>query len=132
MKKEKKLFSEIRRLKEFEREFKGLLKKLRTLDDDMETFMKTQLNLYHKLKISVPGIVRISDIVIDTPKIYKVKKFACRSLKGKGAYCGIRIIYAYYEEEDIIEFIEIYFKGDKDNEDRERILKYYKKNPKLL
>ena len=130
MKKEKKLFSEIRRLKEFEREFKWLLKKLRTLDDDMETFIKTQLNLYHKLKISVPGIVRISDIVIYTPKIYKVKKFACRSLKGKGAYCGIRIIYAYYEEEDIIEFIEIYFKGDKENEDRERILKYYNKNKK--
>jgi len=130
VKKEKKLFSEIRRLKEFEREFKWLLKKLRTLDDDMETFIKTQLNLYHKLKISVPGIVRISDIVIYTPKIYKVKKFACRSLKGKGAYCGIRVIYAYYEEEDIIEFIEIYFKGDKDNEDRERILKYYNKNKK--
>ena len=129
MKKEKKkLFNEIRELKEFEKEFKGLLKKLRTLNDDMETFIKTQLNLYHKLKISVPGIVRIADLVIDKPKIYKVRKFACRSLKGKGSYCGIRIIYAYYEEEDIIEFVEIYYKGDKANEDRERIVKYYKKD----
>ncbi len=129
MKKEKKkLFNEIRRLKEFEKEFKGLLKILRTLNDDMETFIKTQLNLYHKLKISVPGIVRISDLVIDNPKIYKVRKFACRSLKGKGSYCGIRIIYAYYEEEDVIEFVEIYYKGDKANEDRERILRYYRKD----
>jgi len=38
---------------------------------------------------------------------------------------GIRIIYAYYENEDVIEFIEIYFKGDKANEDKKRILKYY-------
>jgi hypothetical protein len=38
---------------------------------------------------------------------------------------GIRIIYAYYEKEDVIEFIEIYFKGDKANEDKKRIIKYY-------
>jgi mRNA-degrading endonuclease RelE of RelBE toxin-antitoxin system len=128
VKKEKKIFSEIRRLKEFERELRKLLKKFKTLEDDLETFIKTQLKLYHKLKISVPGIVRISDLVIDNPKIYKVRKFACRSLKGKGSYCGIRIIYAYHEEEDIIEFVEIYYKGDKTKEDRERIFRYYKKD----
>ncbi len=54
------------------------------------------------------------------------KKFACKSLKGKGAASGIRIIYAYYEKEDIVEFVEIYYKGNKENEDRKRILKYYK------
>jgi mRNA-degrading endonuclease RelE of RelBE toxin-antitoxin system len=128
VKKEKKIFSEIRRLKEFEKDFQKLLKKFKTLEDDLETFIKTQLKLYHKLKISVPGIVRISDLVIDNPKIYKVRKFACRSLKGKGSYCGIRIIYAYHEEEDIIEFVEIYYKGDKAKEDRGRILRYYKKD----
>jgi len=37
---------------------------------------------------------------------------------------GIRIIYAYFEKEDAIEFIEIYFKGDKENEDKKRIKKY--------
>jgi len=37
---------------------------------------------------------------------------------------GIRIIYAYHEEEDMIEFIEIYYKGDKASEDRARIVKY--------
>ena len=129
MKKEKKkLFNEIRRLKEFEKDFRKLLKKFKTLEDDLETFIKTQLKLYHNLKINVPGIVRISDLVIEKPKIYKVRKFACRSLKGKGSYCGIRIIYAYHEEEDIIEFIEIYYKGDKAKEDRDRIVKYYKKD----
>ena len=129
MKKEKKkLFNEIRRLKEFGREFKSLLKKLKTLNDDLETFINVQLNLYHKLKISNSGIVRISDLSIESPKVYKVRKFACRSLKGSGVKSGIRIIYAYYETEDIIEFVEIYYKGDKAKEERERILRYYKKD----
>jgi hypothetical protein len=69
----------------------------------------------------------MSDYGIDYPKLYKARKFACKSLKGRGVASGIRTTYAYYEKEDKIEFIEIYYKGDKENEDRERILKYYKK-----
>ena len=55
-------------------------------------------------------------------------KFQVKSaLKGKGAQSGIRIIYAYYEAEDWIEFIEIYYKGDKESEGRERVLRKYPK-----
>jgi hypothetical protein len=36
------------------------------------------------------------------------------------------VIYAYFEEQDRIELIEIYFKGDKESEDRERILGRYR------
>jgi len=128
VKKEKKIFSEIRRLKEFEKDFQKLLKKFKTLEEDMETFINTQLKLYHKQKVDNSGVVRISNLAIDEPKIYKARKFACRSLKGTGGRSRIRIIYAYYEEEDIIEFIEIFFKGDKENEDRDRIFGYYKKD----
>lgn len=71
------------------------------------------------------GVFEISGLQIKSPKIYKAKKFACRSLKGKGVQSGIRVIYAYFEEEDKIELIEIYYKGDKENEDRERIRRYY-------
>ena len=88
-------------------------------------FIKTQLKLYHKQHIDNRGIFLISTLGINYPKIYKVKKFACKSLKGKGVASGIRIIYAYYEDEDIIEFIEIYYKGNKENEDRIRINKHY-------
>ena len=122
----KKLFNEIRRLNEFDREFKKLLKRFKTLDEDLDNFIKSQLNLTHKLNIiEKKNIVRISNLNIDSPKIYKARRFACKSLKGKGGFSGIRIIYAYFEEEDIIEFIEIYFKGDKANEDKKRIMKYY-------
>lgn len=124
----KKLFNEIRILNEFKREFKKLLKKFRTLDEDLNTFINVQLKLVHKLEKDNSGIVRISDLGIDNPKIYKAKKFACKALKGEGVASGIRIIYAYYEEEDIIEFIEIYYKGQKANEDRDRIIRYYKKD----
>jgi len=121
----KKIFNEIRRINEFEKDFKRLFKKFRTLDEDLNTFINVQLKLAHKLEKDTPGIVRMSDLGIDNPKIYKAKKFACKALKGKGVVSGIRIIYAYFEKEDIIEFIEIYYKGQKANEDRDRILRYY-------
>ena len=121
----KKIFNEIRRLTEFEKDFKKLAKRFKTLDDDIETFINRQLKLTHKLGIDNKGVVHISELEIKIPKIYKAKKNACKALKGRGGMSGIRIIYAYYEKEDVIEFIEIYFKGDKANEDKKRIIKYY-------
>lgn len=121
----KKIFKEVRRLVEFERDLKKLSKKYRTLNDDLETFIQNQLNLYHKLHRDNRGIFPIPDLGIEYPKILKAKKFACRSLKGKGVASGIRIIYAYFEEEDIIELVEIYYKGQKETEDRNRIHKNY-------
>ena len=121
-------FREIRETEKFQKEFKKLSKKrFQSLPDDFEIFKDTQLKLYHKQKIDNDGIVRIADLGMESPFIYKVTKFACKSLKGKGVQSGIRLIYAYLAEEDIIEFIEIYHKSDKENEDRERIKKYYKK-----
>ncbi|HZX11309.1 MAG TPA: hypothetical protein VFG01_10240 [Acidobacteriota bacterium] len=122
----KKIFNEIRSLQEFKKDLKKL-RRFRTLKEDLDIFIEKQLRLYHKLKIDNKGIVQISNLGIDYPNIYKARKFACRSLKGKGSASGIRVIYAYFEEEDCVEFIEIYYKGDKENEDRERILRYYHK-----
>ena len=90
----KKIFNEIRKCKEFNNDFKKLLKRFITLNEDLDVFIKTQLKLYHKLNIDNKGIFQISDLGIDSPKIYKAKKFACKALKGKGIASGIRIIYA--------------------------------------
>jgi len=122
-----KIFSEITNLPEFDKDFKKLSKRFGTLEEDLKVFTNTQLNLYHKQGIDNKGVLPISGLGITAPKIYKAKKFACRSLKGRGVDSGIRVIYAYWEDEDRIEFIEIYFKGDKENEDRDRILRNYKK-----
>ena len=121
------IFEGINRLPEFSKDLKKLLKRFPTINDDLDNFIRTQLKLYHKLHVDNGGIFRVSDLGIDYPPVYKVKKFACRSLKGRGVNSGIRIIYCYYEDRDMIEFIEIYFKGDKENEDRNRILIYYSK-----
>lgn len=121
-----KIFNEISRLSEFEKDIKRLSKHFRTLESDLQIFIEKELRLYHKLKIDNKGIFQIPGLQIDYPRIFKAKKFACRALKGKGARSGIRVIYAYSEDKDKIELIEIYYKGDKDNEDRERILKNYK------
>lgn len=121
-----KIFKKIISLPEFEKDLKKLGKKFKTLEDDLTNFIQTQLNLYHRQKIDNKGILQISGLKIENPRIFKAKKFACRSLKGKGVQSGIRIIYAYFSEEDRIELIEIYYKGEKENENRERIIKYYK------
>jgi len=123
-----KIFSETERLPQFKRDIKKLLRKYKTLEEDLENFIRAHMQLYHKLGKNIQGIEQIPGLGFTYPKIYKATKFACRSLKGKGARSGIRVIYAYFEEEDRIELIEIYYKGDKENEDRDRIINKYKIN----
>ncbi len=122
------LFREVTYCQEFEKDFKKLLKRFPSLEEDLNVLFKAQIALYHKLNIDNKGIVRISNLGISTPDIYKVRKFACKSLKGFGANTGLRLIYAYFEKEDRLELIEIYFKGDKAKENRKRIYKYFKRD----
>ena len=119
------LFRDISHVPEFEKDLKKLVKRFSTLEEDLQVFMKAAMNLFHKQRIDNNAIFHIADLPIRSPKIYKGKKFACRALKGKGVQSGIRLIYAYYEEEDKVEFVEIYVKGDKAGKDRARIRKHY-------
>ncbi|MEW6516689.1 MAG: hypothetical protein AB1439_07300 [candidate division FCPU426 bacterium] len=118
-------FSDITRLPEFEKDLKKLKKRFPTLDDDLKVFLSVQLPLFHKLNKDNQGIVPIAGLGIDQPKMYKARKFACKALKGRGANTRLRVIYTYFEAEDRVELVEMYFKGDKENEDKGRILKKY-------
>ena len=106
---------------EFQKDFKKLSKKFKSLDSDLAEFKKV-LNEAHL------GIGRHFNVIIKTDSVYIVKaRFFCRSLKKK----NLRIIYAYIESHQIIEmigieFIEIYFKGKKEREDGNRIKEYLK------
>lgn len=120
-------FAKISRKPEFDRDLKQLLKRYRSLEDDLTVFINTQLVLLHKQKIDNRGIVLINNLGIEEPKIFKAVKFACKSIHGRGAASGIRLTYAYFEEADHVEFIQIYFKADDENEDRERIKSIYGK-----
>lgn len=112
---------------EFAKDFKKLAKKFKTLADDIETAKKNAIELYHLHKIDNQSIFQIQEFKSDEMEICKLKKFACKALKGKGVQSGIRVIYAYHKNRLRIEFIEMYYKGDKKNENRERIKAYLSK-----
>jgi len=120
-------FHQITKLPEFEKDIKRLKKKFKTIEGDLEIFIKTELKKRHELGIDTKDIVQIPNLRIEHPCIYKAKKFACRYLKGTGGRSGIRVIYAHDKRVDKIELIEIYYKSEKPNEDRERIKRHYKK-----
>ncbi len=105
-------------LDEFQKDVKFLQKKYRSLLEDLAVV---------KLVLSVmpnqrpPFSFEISDLGLKTC-IIKVKKIACKSLKGRGVNSGLRLIYAHFPKEEKMIFIELYHKNNKENEDRERIL----------
>ena len=118
---------EYNRINLFQKDIKRLLKKYRTLEEDLETAKRDAIELYHIRNITNQSIFPIQGFCSEEILICKIKKFACKSLKGRGSKSGIRVIYAFYCKDCRIEFIEIYFKGDKENEDCERIKNYLEK-----
>ena len=109
-------------LLEFKKDLKQLLKKFRTLNGDLEV-VKQDLN--DEPGESPPFSYRINGLGIETCVI-KVKKIACKALKGRGVNSGLRLIYAYYESEAKVVFVELYHKDDKENEDKQRIPNNFK------
>lgn len=109
-------------LTEFEKDLKSLLKKYRTLNDDLDV-VKQVLAVAPDAR--PPFSFRIDNLGLETCVI-KVKKIACKALKGRGVNSGLRLIYAYFESEAKIVFVELYHKNDKENENKQRILKNFK------
>jgi len=104
---------------EFEKDYKKLFKKFKSLKTDLVEFKK----ILSKFPL---GIGKHFNIITRVNQTHIIKaRFFCKNLKRK----SLRVIYAYYEDSQKnihIEFIEIYFKGNKENEDRERIKNYLK------
>ena len=103
-------------LPEFKKECKRLARKYRSLSEDLKEFRKV---------VSVIPLGNSKHFAVieqnDVLRIVKARLF-CRYLKGS----SLRVIYSYSERVQRIEFIEIYYKGDKENEDRKRIQQYLK------
>jgi mRNA-degrading endonuclease RelE of RelBE toxin-antitoxin system len=109
-------------LTEFKKDLKNLLKKYRTLNDDLD-IVKQVLEVTPDEQ--PPFSYRIDNLGIETC-IIKVKRIACKALKGRGVSSGLRLIYAHFPDEQKITFIELYHKNDKESEERQRILKNLK------
>ena len=103
-------------LPEFQKELKWLGKKYKSLLNDLQEF--------RNVVSAVPlGNSKHFNVIMQTEILHIIKaRLFCRYLKGT----SLRIIYAYFKQNQQIEFIELYYKGDKENEDRERIKKYLK------
>ena len=117
-------FKLIKLIPEFEKDFKKLLKRFTTLETDLVTFINTKLYLYHKLHMDNEGISPLHEMYFDDNKFYISRKFACRAMSGKGVNSNIRVVYQYKREEDKLKLIEIFYIGDKEIEDRDRLIKY--------
>jgi mRNA-degrading endonuclease YafQ of YafQ-DinJ toxin-antitoxin module len=109
-------------LTEFKKDLKSLLKKYRTLNDDLDVVKKVLDILPDERP---PFSFRIDNLGLETC-IIKVKKIACKALKGRGVNSGLRLVYAHFQKEERIIFIELYHKNDKENEDRQRIIDNFK------
>jgi len=123
-------------LNEFKKDLKRLLKKYRSLNEDLDVVKKILAILPEERP---PFSFRIDNLGIETC-IIKVKKIACKALKGKGVNSGLRLIYAHFEEIEAIEkdgliieegspekivLVELYHKSNKSQEDRDRIKKHF-------
>ena len=109
-------------LGEYKKDLKQLLKKYRTLAEDLDVVKKV-LGVNPDEK--PPFSFRINDLGLETC-VVKVKKIACRALKGRGVNSGLRLIYAWFEVEQRIVMVELYHKNEKENEDRNRINRHFK------
>ena len=108
----------------FAKDFKRLLKKYKTLEEDLEVAKKNAIELFHLNGIDNNSIFPIQGFCSDDMQICKLKKFACKALKGRGVMSGIRIVYSFVPSSSQVEFIEIYFKAEQVNEDKDRIREY--------
>jgi hypothetical protein len=110
----------------FEKDLKRLAKRFQTLEEDLEVAKRNAIELFHLKGMDSRSVFAVPGFGSQEIQIFKLKKFACKSLKGRGAQSGIRVIYGYHASSGTVEFIEMYFKADQPNEDRDRIKAYLK------
>lgn len=101
---------------EFKKEFKKLARKYRTLEQDFEIVKKT-------ITATPTGNGtkhwRTLHYTESDGQILKMRMM-CRAVRGS----EFRVVYFYDGAAVEVLFIEMYFKGDKENEDQERIKTY--------
>ncbi len=109
--------------KSFKRDLKKLRKRFRTLDNDLATFISTSIRAVHVLGQTPEsqGHFPISGLGNEAEGIFVGKKFACKSLKGTGSRSGIRVVYQFKNKTLRLYLIEMYYKGNKETEDINRI-----------
>ncbi len=109
---------------EFDKDFKALSKRFKTLPDDFETLKRFILETHYEQDIPTTAFLPIEGCCAQEYTSNKIKKFACKSLKGKGSASGLRVIFVWDKESRAVTFIEIYFKADQENENKKRLKEF--------
>jgi len=103
---------------DFSKAFARLAKKYRSLPDDIAEFKRV-------LEVRPLGAGKHFNVITKTEDITVIKaRLFCKYLKG----ASLQIVYAYHANSSRLVFLEIYFKGDKENENRELIQEYMRTN----
>jgi hypothetical protein len=113
---------QIQRDYSFEKEFKKLLKKYRSLEDD--------LKILTTLIIETPmgdGSKHWVALKQDGRKVIMKKRMMCRAVKG----AQFRVVYYYDGRQVDLSFIEIYYKGDKESENKDRVKNIWREKTSL-
>ena len=105
---------------DFNKDLARYFKKYKSLTEDLQEFRNI-------ITIDPLGNTKHFNTIMQTDNVQILKaRLFCKYLKGS----SLRIVYAYFREENRIEFIELYFKGVKTDYDRERVKEFVKSNEK--
>jgi len=103
-------------LPEFEKELSKLSRKYPSLLEDLR-------KLGILISLNPAGLGTNFVTIHHSPRVKIVKtRLACKSLRDR----SMRVIYAYHDSTVTFVYIELYFKGDKENEDTARWRQYLK------
>lgn len=108
-------------LDEFKKDMKGLLKKYKSLREDLLVVKKVLMIMPDERP---PFSFQIDHASV-AARIIKVRKIACKSLKGEGVNSGLRLIYAHFKKEKRIVMIGLYDRNDKQHSDRKMLFRKF-------
>ncbi|MHB8710354.1 MAG: hypothetical protein ACYC6X_02280 [Minisyncoccota bacterium] len=101
----------------FVHEYGRLYKRFPSLDQDIEKIKK------FLIRYPMGSGGKNWNILHKTERVIVFKtRLACMYLRSS----ALRLVYAHSPDENRIDFIEVYFKGDKEAEDKQRIKEYLK------
>jgi hypothetical protein len=98
------------------------LKKIRinSFDEDYNLFKQALPHMLDEIQYHrTHKLFQISDLGKIDGRVYKAKKIPCKSLRANDKF---RIIFQIIGSK--IRIIEVYYKGQQENHDRDRVIKY--------
>ncbi|QLJ52825.1 MAG: hypothetical protein Sv326_0650 [Candidatus Fermentimicrarchaeum limneticum] len=114
---------EIKQVDEIEKDFKKI--HVQGFGEDFERFLKALPGMLEEKEFyRYQGFVEISGLGKVVGNVYKARKVHCKSLHCKDKF---RVIFQVFNKK--VRVIEVYYKGNRENEDRQRILKYCQTPP---